>query len=167
MSFVTDSYDGPLDEKFTLLFSDSEVHVPYEFRLTGRVYTPLSAIPRVVRFAKGEQEKKVEVRNNSAAVVTLASVYSETDHFELGPLPQTLDPGAKCELTVKSVFKDAAVNHVETILLRLARPVDEMYNLPLPLITNFQEQKRESPGPLSPKQIQELIQKSQMRPAKP
>ncbi len=167
MSLLTDSYDGPIDERITLLVHDSGVQVPYEFRLSGRVYTPLTAIPRVVRLKKGELEKRVEIRNNSASEVTLESIYSESVHFEVGPLPQVLVPGGTCELTVKSRLKDSPVNRAETVMLHLARPVDEMYNLPLPIVTNSQEPKREGLGPLSPKQLQEYIQKSQQQSVRP
>ncbi len=168
LSFFTEGYDGAVDGKLTLLAGREGIQVPFEFRLHGKVYTPLSKAPKVIRFLKGENEKKVEIRNNSSFEVRFESVASETDNFEVSPLPQILAPGGRCELTVKSHLKDTSANRAETILLRLAQPVDGAYNLPLPLITNFVEKKRQAPGPPSSKQIEELMRKNQVpSPIKP
>jgi len=154
---LTSNFDGEMHEAFSLLVNRAGVSVPYGFKLQGLVYTPLSVIPQVLRFREGESEKDLEIVNNSKTEVTLDSLFSNTAGFEIQPLPQRLRPGDRCTLRVKQAIRDATKNYSEEIAIKLAAPVEDMSHILLPIVLNYQEQKRKSFGDLSAKEIEELI----------
>src|SRR5437867_6086779 len=103
LELLTQNYDGKVNEAFTILARHQEVEVPYEFKVQGFVYTPVSVFPRVLRFLKGEREQEIVVRNNSKSEVKLSSIYSQSSGIKIEPLPQALAPGAQGRFKVTCV----------------------------------------------------------------
>ncbi len=160
LSFPTSEYDGPFDEALTLGIESQGVEADFDFRLRGHVYTPLSMKPRVVRFRRGEIEKKVEIVNNSSSPATLKGFFSETLDFDITPLPQTLPPGGKAEIAIHRARVKQTVNYVDDLILILAEPVDGMNRLHINVVSNFVENQPKGFGGLTPKEIDELRRKS-------
>ena len=159
LRLLTQDYDGELSEIFTVLAARAGVEVPYEFRLHGYVYTPVSVSPRTLRFLKGESSKEITLRNNSKSELRIISLHSRKEGFDVLPLPQTVAPGAECRLTVKLKLRSYPTNHSDNLVLRFESPVDELRSAVLSVIVNYEpvdmwqrapwEKPGESPKPQS------------------
>lgn len=160
MELLTQNYDGRVEEVFTILVRHQEVEIPYEFKLQGFVYTPVSVIPRILRFLKDERMKEIAVRNNSKSEVRIESISSETSGFKLEPLPQPVAPGKEGRFKVIRLADTSEANYKETLALVFATPVEGMANLTLPIVLNYVEQKRKTVPDLPPADIQKLIRQS-------
>jgi hypothetical protein len=168
LEMPTADFDGRFLETFSILVTHQGIGVSYEFKLQGSVYTPVSVIPSALRFRAGESEKAVELVNNSTSEVRLDSFTSDTDGYEVSPLPQSLAPGARCVLKVKMLLKLPDKNQAEEIYIVLAAPVDDVYRLRLPVMANAEEpQKQKALKDLNLKDIEELLRKSGQSPIKP
>ena len=168
MRMPTASYDGKFQESFKIQVTFAHASLAFEFTLLGRVYTPVSVLPSVVRFHAGETEKDVELINNSPAEVRLDSYDSESKGYEVSPLPQTLGPGAHCVLKMKLLLKYPERNQAEEVYIKLAEPVQEMATVHVPVVANAVDvPKQKSPMDLTEQEIQELIRKSGQKPINP
>ena len=137
----TRDYDGEVNQTFSILAGRDDVEVPYEFKIHGFVYTPVSVSPRSLRFLKGESSKEVTLKNNSKSELQIVSVYSEKEGLEVQPLPQTVAPGAECRLTVTLKLKTYPTNYADNLVLRFASPVDEMESVGFSVTVNYEPVK--------------------------
>ncbi len=167
LSLLTSNYEGPVEEHFSIVVKHADVEVTYDFLLRGRVYAPLSAAPSILRFLKTENEKKVEIRNNSSASAEISSIFSESGRYTVDPLPQMLEPGQQCEVTVRIREAAEGANHAEQLVLLLDKPVDGLQSLPLRVILNYDPAQEKRFGGLSAKDIEDLLRKARPDSPKP
>jgi hypothetical protein len=160
MKLVTQNYDGSVKEAFTILVRHQEVEVPFEFILQGFVYTPVSILPRVLRFLRDEREKEIVVRNNSRSEVRVESIASQSNGFKVEPLPQTLAPGKETRLKLIRLVSNPEPNYNEVLALIFSAPVEGMAELSLPIVLNYVEQKKKTIPDLTPADIEKLIRQS-------
>lgn len=160
MQLVTQNYEGSVKEGFALVVRHQEVEVPFEFTLQGSVYTPVSVLPRVLRFLRAEREKEIVVRNNTRSEVRVESVASESGGFKVEPLPQALVPGKETRLKIIHHVSNSQPNYQEVLALVFSTPVEGMAELSLPIVLNYVEQKRKTVPELTPAEIQKLIRES-------
>ena len=160
MELLTQNYDGKVDETFTVVVRHQEVEVPYEFKVQGFVYTPVSVFPRVLRFRKDEREHEIVVRNNSKSEVKVSSIYSQSRAFKIEPLPQALAPGAEHRFKIILVAGISETNYRDLLALIFAQPVEGMANLSLPVVLNYVERKKKTFEDLTPGDIEKLMRQS-------
>lgn len=133
VSFLTDNYDGPVQGAFTISIKQGDAEVLYNFRLRGRVYTPLSIVPRALLYQPDETEKEVEIRNNTAHEVRFGPVVSQNRDIDAGPLPEVLAPGGRCTFKVRLLSKDAAASISGVLSIKLVEPVDGISIIVIPI----------------------------------
>jgi len=138
LGLTTQDYDGEVSATFTVLAGRAGLEVPYEFKIHGYVYTPVSVSPRLLKFLKGESAKEITLTNNSKSELGIVSIHTQKGGLDVQPLPQTLAPGAACRLTVKLMLKSYQTNYQDDVVLRFANPVDEMPSVVLPVIVNYE-----------------------------
>jgi hypothetical protein len=141
MTLMTSEYDGAIQGSFTIFVIYDEVEVNYDFTLKGRVYTPLSISPPVLRYLPDETEKTLEITNNSPVAARLTSASSRSGNYRVTSLPQTLAPGDHISLKVELLSKDVPANNAELLTIELAAPVDGMSDIHLPVMANVEAQK--------------------------
>src|SRR5437867_3232064 len=164
LELLTENYDGPVNETFTILVRHQDVEVPYGFKLRGFVYTPVSAIPRVLLFKKDEKETEVVIRNNSKSEVRIDSIGSESGAFKMQQIPLVLSPGRQSNLKVTRILNVTGTNYRDLLSLSFARPVDGVASLTVPVILNYVEQKKKSLQDLTPQEMEEWLRKNKPKP---
>ncbi len=155
MEFLTRSYAGEVNEKFTAVISHQNVEVPYDFKIHGYVYVPVYASPGTLAFRNGERVKEVVIRNDSKSEVVINKIASKD--FDVTPLPQKLPPGGSCTLKVSVLQDTADKNHADSISLSFNKPVEEMGGLDLSIIRNYEVIDPEKAREL---QLKELLRQS-------
>lgn len=157
MELLTRSYADEVNENFTAVISHQGVEVPFEFKLHGFVYVPVSVTPRALRFLKGEREKEIVLKNNSKSEVTVNAVRNAG--FNVAPLPQKLSPGADCHLRV-AVLSDRSDKNLQSVLsLNFAESVEGVDGLDVPVILNYEEVK---PKTAEEQMIEDLLRKANL-----
>jgi hypothetical protein len=143
MELLTRSYADEVNESFTAVISHQDVEVPFEFKLHGFVYVPVSVAPRNLKFLKGEREKEIVLKNNSKSEVTVNAV--SAGGFSVTSLPQKLLPGADCHLKV-AVLSDRSDKNIQSVLsFSFAESIEGMDGFDLPVILNYEEVKPKTP----------------------
>lgn len=157
MELLTRIYADEVNEKFTAVISHQDVEVPFEFKLHGFVYVPVSVTPRALKFLKGEREKEIVLKNNSKSEVTVNAVSNAG--FSVTPLPQKLPPGADCHLKV-AVLSDKSDKNLQSVLsFSFAESVEGMDGLDVPVILNYEEVK---PKTAEEQMIEDLLRKANL-----
>jgi len=154
MDLVTQNYDGEVNESFAIIARYRDVDVPYEFKVHGFVYTPVSVLPMTLKFLRGEREKELVVKNNSRSEVTIVQGFG--DGLTVGPLPQTLSPGADCRLKVTASLNKQDRNYGSTLTLSLDKPVEDMGSAEVHVILNYEDPKPRD----TQKELEELLRKT-------
>ncbi len=160
LALRTGNMDGEVNLGFVLLAREGDTEVPYELKMHGFVYSPVYFFPATLRFAKGELEKDLEVKNNSKMEVRLASFLSQSDAVRIKDLPRSLMPGEKCTLKIVLTSQAALANTTEEIDIKLQEPVEGLAGLRIFVMRNYVPQT-EPPKPKIPSRnaVEELMRK--------
>jgi hypothetical protein len=157
MELLTRTYAGEVNERFTAVISHQDVEVPFEFKVHGFVYVPVSATPRALKFLKGEREKEIVLKNNSKSEVTVNAVSNAG--FSVTSLPQKLSPGADCRLKI-AVLSDKQDKNLQSVLsFSFAESVEGTDGLDVPVILNYEEVK---PKTAQEQAIEDLLRKANL-----
>jgi hypothetical protein len=135
MKLLTTDYDGPVQGSFAFLVRQGDAEVSYDFTLKGKVYTPISITPQVLRFLPDEKEKEIEIKNNTALEARLSSLSGGEGRYDVKPLPQSLPPGARRTLKVTRLGEKSPGKGIPVLVINLAQPVDGMRWITLPVET--------------------------------
>jgi hypothetical protein len=142
MELLTRTYADEVNESFTAVISHQDVEVPFEFKVHGFVYVPVSVTPRVLKFPKGEREKEIVLKNNSKSEVIVNAV--DNAGFSVTSLPQKLSPGADCRLKVVVLSNKSDKNLQSLLSFSFAESVEGIDGLDVPVILNYEEVKPKS-----------------------
>jgi hypothetical protein len=167
IEFLASNYDGAVKERFMLVARRRGVEVPFEVVIQGNVYVPVSFVPRLLRFRKGDQEKVIQVRNNSNTAVVLKALYGETGMIRMAPLPISIPAGKEAQIRAMVAGDLGAVKQGsrDNLVVSFEQAVDGMSNQSLVAVLNAGAPKRdESLDPAKSREIQELIRKSKIDP---
>ncbi|HYK88001.1 MAG TPA: hypothetical protein VE398_04495 [Acidobacteriota bacterium] len=169
MQLITENFDGQVRVPFTVLAKRGDVEVPYQFEMDANVYSPISALPAQLLYLRDERQKELIVRNNSQSEVEIKGIYSGSGVFEVTPLPVVLQPGDKAVLRVSLLSIISRRNYPDMLSLTLARPVEDMQSLIVPVVLNYEKPPVEKRiMGLTQKELNELLKKSpQPPPIKP
>jgi hypothetical protein len=139
------SYVGPVSERFTLIAKTERVEVPFEFSVQGNVYAPVSMIPVMLKFGKGEREKEVVMRNSSKSDVEVNRAISETRAITIEPLPAKIPAGQELKLTVRTAeaLDSSLPNTVDNMAITFVKSVDGMAGLSFKVYINYQEEEEQ------------------------
>ncbi len=151
-------YDGPVRLPLTINARQGEAEVSYDFELVGFVYSPVSVVPSRLLFLKGENGKKIVVKNNSQKELSIQSVNSESGRFKAEPLPQVVPAGASVTLTVGANVPDQK-NVQDWFSLVLEEPVEGMSSIIVPALFNYEKTEGKNPTMPSPQDLEELLRK--------
>jgi hypothetical protein len=159
------AFDGAVDENFILVARAHEIEAPFEFKLQGFVYTPVSIFPKLVELdsAGKEREKEIRVRNNSRETLELKSLQSNAGNIAIEPLPATIAPGQELKMKVRQIRDVAEPDTAEFICIDFARPVEDMAYVGVNVVINpSPKKKRQIADPALSREIQEIIQKQKV-----
>jgi hypothetical protein len=159
-------YDGPVSEQFFIVAKIKNVDAPFEFSVRGNVYAPVSMIPRLLKFKKGEHEKEVVMRNNSKSDLEVNPAISETRAITIEPLPAVIPPGQQLTLKVKlgDTADSAVPNTVDNVAITFVKSVDDVAGLSFRVYLNSgEENQQKTSNRTADSQIQELIRQNQVR----
>jgi hypothetical protein len=163
------SYDGPVRERFSLIAKVQDVDVSFEFSVKGNVYAPVSMIPSILRFKKGERKKEVVMRNNSKSDLEVNRAISETRAITFEPLPARIPAGRELRFTVTiggEMADSAFPNTIDNVAITFVKSVEDMAGLSFKVFVNYQEQEKQEtiavPGVDS--RIQDLMKQSPLKP---
>jgi hypothetical protein len=166
ISLSTRQYDGVVVERIVLTALREDVSVKFEVPVQGFVYTPVSVVPRALRFdAKDrDSEKTILVRNNSKSTVKLTSISNKTGTIAVESLPATVPAGQTIQLRIKQVRNVEKSNVSERISIALAQPIEGISSVSLDILLNADEKKSElGYDPSQDPTIQEIIKQNRMQ----
>jgi len=159
LELITSNLDGPVEQTHTMLVRYREVSVPFSLMLRANVYAPVSAVPPVLRFMKGEKEKEVVVKNNSQSAVQIGSIYSQTSAFSMQPLPISIPPGESVQVKI-NLLKDPGRSERDILSLMLQPAVEGMASLEIQVLVNPPDPQKKDPSVLTPEELQQLLRKA-------
>jgi hypothetical protein len=155
------NYDGTVNESLTLKANSQGIDVPFEISVQGNVYVPISLNPKALRFIQNEREKILLIRNNTKEPVDLKSMFTETNEVTIETLPATILPGQQLQLKFKKLSEGISPGKVDNVSISLAKPVDGVGGISIPVVLNYIETKRQQPDmPLEIREMEELLRKS-------
>ncbi len=164
--WITSDYSGAFDVLLTIWIRNQDVEVPYQFKIRGSVYSPVSFLPSRLFFLPKERQKDVTLTNNSGSEIQIKSILSQTGIFEAQAIPLVLPPGGKYVLSLSLSNVVDKTNQQDLVTLVLAQPVEGMNSIDIPVILNYEKPREEKRiMGLTPQQLDELLKKS--RPPKP
>ena len=166
LALRTGNMEGEVNLLVKLIIREAETDLPFELKLHGFVYTPVSFSPSTLRFAKGESEKEIVVRNNTKTEIRLASFSSRSTELQVPDVPRSLQPGEECKLKIVQTAQAPRVNTSEELNIRFPQPVEGLASLRIFVTRNYVQQA-EAPKPKIPprKSVEEMMRKA--RPEQP
>jgi hypothetical protein len=158
-------FEGEVDERLVLIAQRKGIEVPFEIKIIGKVYLPISVTPKVLIFDKSENEKEILISNNSKTNVDLLQVSSETGLVVIEPIPTSIPPGQKLSLKASLAKKSWEIqpNTRDSIAIILAKSVDDVAAVSISVVMNSTKPKPNSiTTPVISDEIQQLIRKYQV-----
>jgi hypothetical protein len=133
-------FDGAVDVPLTLIAHRQGVEVPFEIRVKGNVYVPVSVSPKIFRLDKDNPGQEILVRNNSKSDIELVRLHSESGRVSMEPMPATILAGQQIKLKAKLTTRSSTMPR-DSLSIPLAQPVDDVGVITLTAVFDTEEPK--------------------------